>query len=57
MIIYRLLKDKDSILYDEEFGFIFIPLILMLDIICLPFQPFMYFIFKYIDKVNEEGEK
>lgn len=54
MSIYTLLKNKNSILYDEDINLILIPLLLMLDLILIPLQPIMYFIIKHINKVNEE---
>lgn len=54
MNTYRLLKDTDSVLYDDEIGFLFLPLIILLDIVLLPLQPIMYFAVKYIEKRKGE---
>ena len=50
MNTYRLIKNTDSVLYDDEIGFLLLPLLISLDVILLPLQPLMYIAIKYMEK-------
>lgn len=51
MITYRYIKNGDITDFTDE---IIIPLLLVLDILLICFQPLLYLIYKYIDKTKGE---